>query len=123
MPRALQIVPPLPKLRTALERFLARSRFAARTRESYAQDLASLVAQHGEEPIISLTHQTGVAFLAFLFGAALVLAGHRLPVGFTHASCWLVVVAVALAGVIVASTSIGGSTVVVAAFNWVVDRL
>jgi integrase/recombinase XerD len=64
MPRALQIVPPLPKLRTALERFLARTRFAARTRESYAQDLASLVAQHGEEPIISLTHQTSVAFLA-----------------------------------------------------------
>src|ERR1700731_4460088 len=64
MPRVLQVVPPLPNLRTALERFLARSRFAARTRESYAQDLAALVAQHGEEPVTSLTHQTTIAFLA-----------------------------------------------------------
>jgi integrase len=60
----LHVVPPLPNLRTALERFLARSRFAARTRESYAQDLAPLVAQHGDEPVASLTHQTTVVFLA-----------------------------------------------------------
>jgi integrase len=64
MPRALQVVPSLPSLRTALERFLARPRFAARTRESYAQDLAPLVAQHGEGPVTSLTHQITVAFLA-----------------------------------------------------------
>jgi integrase len=63
MPRALQVVPSLPSLRAALERFLARSRFAARTRESYAQDLAPLVAQHGEEPITSLTRQITGAFL------------------------------------------------------------
>ena len=64
MPRALHAVPPLPSLRTALERFLARSRFAARTRESYAQDRAPLVAQYGDETVTSLTHQTTVAFLA-----------------------------------------------------------
>src|ERR1700730_11965687 len=64
MPRALQVVPPLPDLHTALERFLARSRFAARTRESYAQDLAPLVVQHGDEPVTSLTHQTSAVFLA-----------------------------------------------------------
>jgi integrase len=64
MPRALHAVPPLPSLHTALERFLARSRFAVRTRESYAQDLAPLVAQHGDAPVTGLTHQTTVAFLA-----------------------------------------------------------
>ena len=64
MPRALQVVPPLPNLHTALERFLAHSRFAARTRESYAQDPAPLVAQHGQEPVTSLTHQTTAVFLA-----------------------------------------------------------
>jgi len=64
MPRALQVVPPLPNLHTALERFLARSRFAARTRERYAQDLAPLVAQHGQEPVTSLTHRTTAVCLA-----------------------------------------------------------
>ena len=64
MPRALQVVPPLPNLHTALERFLARSRFAARTLESYAQDLAPLVTQHGQEPVTSLTHRTTAVFLA-----------------------------------------------------------
>src|SRR5437667_10384679 len=63
MPRALHAVPPLPRLRTALERFLMRSRFAARTREGYGQDLAPLVAQHGDEPVTSLTHQTTTVFL------------------------------------------------------------
>jgi len=64
MPRALHIVLPLPSFRTALEHFLARSRFAARTRESYAQDLAPLAARIGEQPITSLTHQTTATFLA-----------------------------------------------------------
>jgi site-specific recombinase XerD len=64
MPRALHAVQSLPSLHTALERFLAPSRFAARTRESYAQDLAPLVARHGDEPVTRLTHQTTVAFLA-----------------------------------------------------------
>ncbi len=64
MPRALQVVSPLPSPRTALERFLARSRFAARTRESYAQDLGPLIAQHGEEPVTSLTYRISTVFLA-----------------------------------------------------------
>ena len=64
MPRALQVVPSPPSLRTALKRFLARSRVTTRTRESYAQDLAPLVAQHGEEPVTSLTHQATTVFLA-----------------------------------------------------------
>lgn len=64
MPRALHVVPPPPSLHTALERFLARSRFAARTRKSYAQDLAPLLARVGEQPVTSLTHQTTAMFLA-----------------------------------------------------------
>jgi integrase/recombinase XerD len=64
MPRALHVVPPPPSLRTALERFLARSRFAARTRKSYAQDLAPLLARVGEQPVTSLAHQTTAMFLA-----------------------------------------------------------
>ncbi len=64
MPRVLHVVPPTPSFRTALEHFLARSRFAARTRESYAQDLAPLLARVGEQPITSLTHQTTASFLA-----------------------------------------------------------
>lgn len=66
MPRALQLVPadpPLPALPAALERFLARSRFAARTRESYAQDLAPLVAQVGPRSVSALTPQAAATFL------------------------------------------------------------
>jgi len=37
----------VPPLAAAVERFLGRSRFAARTRESYAQDLAPLLARAG----------------------------------------------------------------------------
>jgi integrase len=64
MPRALQIVPSIPTLSAAVVRFLARPRFAARTRESYAQDLAPLVSQLGPQPVTSLTTQVGAAFLA-----------------------------------------------------------
>ena len=64
MPRALQVVPAIPSLSAAAERFLARSRFAARTRESYAQDLAPLVAQLGRQPVTSLTAQVAAAFVA-----------------------------------------------------------
>jgi integrase len=66
MPRALQPVPPdpsIPGLPVALERFLARSRFAARTRESYAQDLAPLGARVGPRPVSALTPQAAAAFL------------------------------------------------------------
>ena len=63
MPRALQAVPSNPSLNATVERFLARSRFAARTRESYTQDLAPLVAQLGRQPVTSLTSQVA-AFVA-----------------------------------------------------------
>jgi integrase/recombinase XerD len=64
MPRPLQLVPSIPSVSAALERFLARSRFAARTRESYAQDLAPLLARLGERPIASLAHADTATFLA-----------------------------------------------------------
>src|SRR5258707_7742086 len=64
MPRALPVVTPLTSLRAALQRFLARSRFAARTRESYAQDVAPLAAQHGDQPVTGLTRQITTVFLA-----------------------------------------------------------
>jgi integrase len=64
MPRVLQVVPSIPTLSAALERFLARSRFAARTRESYAQDLASLIARVGQRPPSALTPQVAAAFVA-----------------------------------------------------------
>lgn len=63
MPRALQLVPSLPALPAALERFLTRSRFAARTRESYAQDLAPLVALVGPQSIVALTPPVAATFL------------------------------------------------------------
>jgi hypothetical protein len=40
MPHAPQVVTFIPSLSAAVERFLTRSRFAARTRDNYAQDLA-----------------------------------------------------------------------------------
>jgi integrase len=64
MPRALQVVSAIPSLSDPAERFLARSRFVARTRESYAQDLASLVAQLGPQPVTSLTPQVTAVFVA-----------------------------------------------------------
>jgi len=64
MPHALQVVPSNPRLSAAAERFLARSRFAARTRESYAQDLAPLVAQLGHQQVTALTPQVAAAFVA-----------------------------------------------------------
>ncbi len=46
-----QLPPPTPTLSVALERFLTRNRFAARTRQSYAQDLAPLLAPIGQQPV------------------------------------------------------------------------
>jgi hypothetical protein len=54
MPGALQLVPPIPSLAAAVERFLSCSRFAARTHESYGQNLASPLARVGEQPVTSL---------------------------------------------------------------------
>ncbi len=64
MTRTVQPIPLIPSLRTAVDRFLARSRFAARTRDSYAQDLAPLLAQLGDQPVPALTHNAAATFLA-----------------------------------------------------------
>ncbi len=64
MPSAPPSMPGPPMLQTALERFLARSRFASRTRESYTQDLAPLIAAAGDQPISALANGTAAAFLA-----------------------------------------------------------
>jgi len=50
--------PSVPSLSAAVERFLARSR------QSYAQDLAPLLAQVGAQPVPALTHPTAATFLA-----------------------------------------------------------
>jgi len=55
---------PIPSVRAAIDRFLARSRFAARTRDSYARDLAPLLAQVGDQPVSTLTHGVASAYLA-----------------------------------------------------------
>ena len=39
-------------------------RFLARSRQSYAQDLAPLLAQVGAQPVPALTHPTAATFLA-----------------------------------------------------------
>lgn len=55
---------PIPTFTFALERFLARAQFAARTRESYAEDLAPLRATLGVQPLSALTEAVAGAFLA-----------------------------------------------------------
>lgn len=70
MPRSSRVppsqpVPPIPPLRVAVERFLALARFSARTRQSYAQDLAPLLACCGDQPVArALTPAAVAAFLA-----------------------------------------------------------
>ncbi len=59
--RPMALIPPV---RVAIDRFLARSRFAARTRDSYAQDLAPLRAHVGDQPVSALTHAVASAYLA-----------------------------------------------------------
>jgi len=54
----------IPSVRVAINHFLARSRFAARTRDSYAQDLAPLLAQIGDQRVSALTHGVTSAYLA-----------------------------------------------------------
>src|SRR5260221_4247516 len=51
-------------LSRAFEQFLEVSSFARRTRESYAEDLASLFAECGQSPITALTTEVIQAFLA-----------------------------------------------------------
>ncbi len=64
MTHTAQPVPLIPPLRTAVDQFLARSRFAARTRESYARDLVPLLARLGDRPVSALTNGAAAAFLA-----------------------------------------------------------
>jgi len=64
--RTVQPIPLIPSLRTAVDRFLGRSRFTARTRDSYAQDLAPLRAHAGDQPVSALTHDVAAAYLAAL---------------------------------------------------------
>ena len=54
----------IPSVRVAVDRFLARSRFAACTRDRYAQDLAPLRAQVGDQRVSGLTHSVASAHLA-----------------------------------------------------------
>ncbi len=63
MPHTVQPIPLVPTLRIATERFLSRSRFAARTRESYAQDLSSLLARIGDQPVRALTPDAARHFM------------------------------------------------------------
>ncbi len=51
-------------LANALEQFLDASSFARRTRESYAEDLAPLLAEVGRQPAMALTADVLHAFLA-----------------------------------------------------------
>ncbi len=58
-------VPLIPPLRATVEHFLRCSRFAARTRESYAQDLAPLLECAGDQPVsAALTPAAAAAYLA-----------------------------------------------------------
>src|SRR5579862_1963438 len=54
----------VPNFSAAMERFLARSRFAVRTQESYAQDLRPLLATLRMCPISALDATATTAFLA-----------------------------------------------------------
>jgi len=48
----------------AFEQFLDASSFARRTRESYAEDLAPLLVEVGQQPVTALTTDVLQAFLA-----------------------------------------------------------
>src|SRR5439155_16580480 len=50
-------------LASAFEQFLEVSSFARRTRESYAEDLAPLIASTGQQPVTALTTDVLQAFL------------------------------------------------------------
>ena len=55
---------PSSTLAGAFEQFLEISSFARRTRESYAEDLAPLFAEVGQQPVTALTADVLLAFLA-----------------------------------------------------------
>ena len=65
MARATDPIALVPSLAGAVERFLNRSRFAARTRESYGQDLAPLLDRAGADSVpAALTPVMAASFLA-----------------------------------------------------------
>src|SRR6266581_9161859 len=51
-------------LASAFEQFLEVSSFARRTRQSYAEDLAPLLAEVGQQPVAALTADVLQTFLA-----------------------------------------------------------
>ncbi len=63
MTSAERLIPLIVLLQVAVDRFLARSRFAARTWDSYAPDLAPLLAYAGDQPVSALTHGVASAYL------------------------------------------------------------
>jgi len=64
MTSAARPIPLIPSLQVAVDRFLTRSRFAARTRDSYTLDLAPLLAHAGDQPVSALTYGVASAYLA-----------------------------------------------------------
>jgi integrase/recombinase XerD len=78
----------------AFEQFLEVSSFARRTRESYAEDLASLLAEYGQSPITALTAEVIQAFLARQESLAPTTFNRRLAalrsfIGWLRAQGWL----------------------------------
>src|SRR6266568_4634599 len=75
-------------LASAFEQFLEISSFARRTRESYAEDLAPLLAEVGQQPVTVLTTDVLQAFLARQESLAPATYNRRLAAlrSFTH---WL----------------------------------
>ncbi len=62
--------PLVPTLSEAFDRFLARSRFSARTRESYSRDLAPLLGRVGTGPVSVLDRTEAANYLAASGGLA-----------------------------------------------------
>ncbi len=60
----------LPALSEAFDRFLARSRFSLRTRESYARDLAPLLGRLGNSAVSSLDRAAAAEYLSASEGLA-----------------------------------------------------
>ncbi len=69
---ALSVLPKqsVPTLSEAFDRFLSRSRFSARTRESYSRDLAPLLARVGTGPVPALDRTEASAYLSASEGLA-----------------------------------------------------
>ncbi len=75
-------------LASAFEQFLEVSSFARRTRESYAEDLAPLLAEAGQQPVRTLTTGVLQAFLAHQESLAPATYNRRLA-ALRSFTCWL----------------------------------